>query len=351
MKVAILAVLAAIPLVLVARQPSADEIAYYQARRHGAKVRECIRVVDQDGVPVDGAKMWGGLQTGDGYNDYTSIDGFTDSKGEFLVKGKCTEALTLRITKDGYYKTDARISYRSTAAIPKVKDGKWQPYDSQRTIVLNKIVNPRPMCVHNARTSFKVPKHGEWLGFDCEKYDFVPPHGHGAESDMLLRFTLVEAAPHDRHMTMEVSFTNHPHAGAYELDKYAMSELQSVYHADADAAYRRSFSYSFDEFPDKVGEYTKQLKADKYLVFRTRTKVDADGRLVSAHYGKIYGDWHFFGPAGMSAEFFVFNPTPNDTNLEDKYSSDASIRQKMDREAPPYRKSRVWWKIGPLRDL
>ena len=52
-----------------------------------------------------------------------------------------------------------------------------------------------------------------------------------------------------------------------------------------------------------------------YLVIRTRTKVDANGNLVSAHYGKIYGLWEFFG--SMRASRIQFNSKPNDPNLED----------------------------------
>ena len=45
------------------------------------------------------------------------------------------------------------------------------------------------------------------------------------------------------------------------------------------------------------------------------SKIDKDGKLVSAHYGKIYGRWGVWG--GTRAEMMFFNTTPNDTNLED----------------------------------
>ncbi len=320
--------------------PSAEEIALYKAITHGALIMEHICVVDQDGLPIEEAKIWGGLQTGYGYNDYTPLDGYTDTNGEFVAKGKCTNFLTLRVTKDGYYETHFRFSYHDTTAVPKVKDGKWQPYDSRRTIILKKIVNPQPMFFQNARTSFKVPVYEEWVGFDCERYDFVSPHGNGKENDMLLRFTLDNPVTDDYHMTMEVSFTNNPHAGAYEMERTGMSEFESVYHADTNAVYQQSFMYRFDKSPSTVPEYTVQLKSDKYLVFRTRTQVDAEGRLVSALYGKIYGEWNFAGPGGMSMAQFVFNPRPNDTNLEDEHTAEYSRKRQRHREEPPYEKKR-----------
>lgn len=343
MKIITIALCMALPIILNAADPSVDEMALYNAITHGALVLEHIRIVDQDGTPVDHAQVWGGLQTGDGYNDYTSIEGYTNTNGEFIVKGRCTRFLTLRITKDGYYKTDFRLSYRATTADPKVKDGKWQPYDSHRTIILKEILDPQPMCFHDARTSFKVPVYEEWVGFDCEKFDFVSPHGHGVENDMLLRFTLNNPTRDDYHMTMEVSFTNNPYAGAYEMERSGMSEFESVYHADTNAVYQQSFMYRFDQSPAKVPKYTAQLKSDKYLIFRTRTKVDSEGRLVSAMYGKIYGDWNFVGPGGMSIEQFVFNTTSNDTNLEDLHTAERSLKNKQQREEPLYKKKRKKW--------
>lgn len=326
----------AFPLVLTAAGPSAEEMAFYKAYKNGAQAKECLRVVDQDGMPVFGAKIDGGIQTGDGYNDYTPIRGATDTNGEFVVQGKCTNRIRCGITLDGYYASEFVLpNYASRHTF---RDGKWHPYGSQHTVVLKKIIDPQPMIFHDERTSFKVPAYEEWVGFDCEKFGFVAPYGKGAAKDMLLRFTLKNPTTDDYHMTMEVSFTNNPYAGAYEMDRARMSEFESVYHADTNAVYRQAFVYSFDQSPVKTPEYTTQLKSDKYLVFRTRTKVDAEGRLVSALYGKIYGDWNFVGPGGMSMAQFVFNPRPNDTNLEDEHTAEYSRMQQKQREAPPYKK-------------
>ena len=328
----------AFPLVLTAAGPSTEEMAFYKAYKNGAQAKECLRVVDQDGMPVFGAKIDGGIQTGDGYNDYTPIRGATDTNGEFVVQGKCTNRIRCGITLDGYYASEFVLpNYASRHTF---RDGKWHPYGSQHTVVLKKIIDPQPMIFHDERTSFKVPVYEEWVGFDCEKFDFVAPYGNGAAKDMLLRFTLKNPTTDDYHMTMEVSFTNNPYAGAYEMDRARMSEFESVYHADTNAVYRQSFVYSFDQSPVKTPEYTTQLKSDKYLVFRTRTKVDAEGGLVSALYGKIYGDWNFVGPGGMSMAQFVLNTRPNDTNLEDEHTAESSLQRQRQRESPPYKKKR-----------
>lgn len=328
MKNVAFAVCFAMPLVLFAARPSDEEMALYKACNYGAEAKECLRVVDQDGMPVAGARVWGGLQTrGD---DSIPIQGHTDTNGEYVIQGKCTRRISCEITKDGYYDSKLVLSNYASWHIP--REGKWYPYGSQHTVALKKILDPQPMGVHSARTSFKVPVYEEWVGFDCERYDFVSPHGNGKENDMLLRFTLDNPTRDDYHMTMEVSFTNNPHAGAYEMERTGMSEFESVYHADTNAVYRQSFMYRFDQSPGKVPEYTAQLQSDKYLVFRTRTKVDEEGRLVSALYGKIYGDWNFAGPGGMNMAQFMFNTMPNDTNLEDGEAARRTLMNKRERE-------------------
>lgn len=56
-----------------------------------------------------------------------------------------------------------------------------------------------------------------------------------------------------------------------------------------------------------------EMPEDKYMVFRTRTKVDNKGELVSANYGLIFEKSGYGIKLNMRT---AFNPIPNDTNLE-----------------------------------
>ena len=342
-----------IPQILIAVRPSTEQMEFYNATTHGALIMEHIRVVDQDSIPVEAAKIWGGIQTGNGYHDYISVDGYTNTNGEFMVRGKCTNLLSLRITKNGYYTTEFQLSYRdATTETPKVRDGKWQPYNSQRVIILKKIVNPCPM-VKDDGSCKKPPKLDEWIGYDLELNQWVAPYGSGRHSDVLIRIHIDAVNDiSDFKTSMEVSFTNNPYAGAYRLSKDSYSEMQSVYNADTDAAYLSSFLFVHERHPifkqkpivyvEGVNENDTRLDKKSYLVFRTRTEVDENGNLVSAHYGKINGLWEFFG--SMRAASILFNPTPNDTNLEDEYTAERSRKQQRQREAPPYkRKHKSIW--------
>jgi hypothetical protein len=55
---------------------------------------------------------------------------------------------------------------------------------------------------------------------------------------------------------------------------------------------------------------------------RIRSEFDENGNLISAHYGKIYGDFRVFGHLAAEGytirlgDCYYINPTPNDRNVE-----------------------------------
>ena len=73
---------------------------------------------------------------------------------------------------------------------------------------------------------------------------------------------------------------------------------------------------------DKSVKYFTSSNPDRNFAFRIRTKKDADGRIVSTYYGKIYGDIVIKKPYGVeelvAAPSFRYylNPTSLDRNLE-----------------------------------
>ena len=293
---------------------------------YGAKAKECFYVVDQDGNPVEEARIRGAFWTGGGMNDYVPVDGLTNTNGEYVAEGKSRYKLRYTVSKDGYYSTNGEVVYVNTRSVPAVKDGKWQPYGTKRTIILKQVMNPLNKGRLYGLKDFAVPVFDEWIGFDFEQYAFLPPYGNGVYADAMLRFALYRPSKKEYHMKMEVSFTNQPYAGAYTMIKEQFSELQNVYIANTNADYKSVLVYSYDRFPDKRPIVNK-LSKEEYLVFRTRTKVDTDGNLISARYGVLYGEWSFVGPRGMNIPFVIFNPTPNDVNLEGSYDRCSRIRK------------------------
>ncbi|MBQ6327687.1 MAG: hypothetical protein IJI35_01615 [Kiritimatiellae bacterium] len=327
MKNVTLAFCLALPLVSIAAGPSAEETALYKARRYGAEARECLRVIDQDSVPVAGARVWGGLQTGDGYKDFIPIRGNTNTNGEYVVQGKCTNRITCEITKDGYY--DSVLELVNYGYRHSLRGGKWQPYGNTTEVVMKKIVNP--VAVGIRYVDQKIPTFGQWVGYDFELADWISPFGKGKQSDVMIRFASREVGPFDFGYKMELSFTHYPFAGVIRRKNDTFSRFPCAYAATTNDVYKSVIVFEVDRAGTKKRIWN-QLENNEYLIFRTRTRVNEKGELTSAHYGRIDGEWKFYELHGMWIRGVYFNNIANDTNLEDKFSFEDAMQRKRRRE-------------------
>lgn len=298
----------------------------HKAMRYGAKARIVYRVIDDEGNPITNTVVNGTWQ-----NDYPRKTWQrkykTDEKGCFIAEDKVGHGFACRIQKDGYYNSYHVVTFDWRAGVsPLIKDGKWQPYGENRKIVLKRKKNPIEMAYYRwGIDGCLAPATNEWIGLDLEKGKWCKPYGEGKYADVKVRFSGVVFDRYGRDTTAEFSFADVPFAGFYIEKKDSYSTFDTCYVAlTNDAAYTES-SFLFRNkttlhMPQdqKVFRY---LDKGEYMVFRTRCKVDEEGKLVSAHYGKISGA--FYG--GMMRLMFrgndsglYFNPTPNDTNLEHK---------------------------------
>lgn len=279
-----------------------------------AQVR--FHVVDQDGTAVPGAKIWGGFTCGSRMNDYVLVDGVTDTNGVYVAEGRCNEFLRVDVRKDGYYHTEDKIFFGQSGKVPSVVDGKWQPYGETRKVVLKKIKNPWSVKVFDEKHHHHaIPAFDQWVGFDLEVGDWISPYGIGKHNDVALRFrTDIRKPKVDFTYVMEACFTNNPFAGAYMMRKDPRSNLGTEYAAETNGIYSATFSFTTECISNQPAKAT-YLDADSYLVFRTRTRVDGQGRLLGAHYGKICGIWRSTNKL-MQLGDGCFNPNENDPNIE-----------------------------------
>ena len=303
-----------------------------EAQRKGAKAKIIYRVVNDEGTPVANTTVYGQWQ-----NDYprrTWKETFTtDINGEFVAKGKVGGRFGFYVRKDGYYLSSTGLNFHCREGVsPLVKDGKWQPYGEHRTLVVKRIKNPVEMRFHNwGMGGCRAPATNVWVGLDFEMGQWCKPYGNGKHDDVMIRFggTIVDDFTWDT--KTEISFTNVPYAGFYMMQKDMFSTMKTCYEAMTnDSAYaERTITLTSKGRrgipPNK--ETTDKIASDKYLVFRTRCIIDENGRIVSAHYGKISGDFRgslqliFFTHNSYADEAGIyFNPTPNDPNLEDARS-------------------------------
>jgi len=90
----------------------------------------------------------------------------------------------------------------------------------------------------------------------------------------------------------------------FDRDPWKGSELRSDYEAPAQG-YQPAVTLVQTVIENKM---TDDAKRDRNYYLRVRTKLDENGNIISANYGKIYGDFMTI--------IYYFNPTPNDRNVE-----------------------------------
>ncbi|MGI6495721.1 MAG: hypothetical protein ACOX5G_06490 [Kiritimatiellia bacterium] len=309
----------------LAQEPESYTKDYKHALRYGAKAKMTLRIVDDEGKPVSNAVAT--IQfTPPKATKYVIWDGISDSNGVVVAEGLTTQTVPGKVAKDGYYNSwfrfrsgdpnlhdnggeSSKIYYDS-----KAKDGRWLPWNPTIPVVLREIRNPIPMYVKLFEGKFP---NGEVVGFDCEKGDFVSPYGSGDLADFTFR-VLVSG---DTHLAVkEISIDAlDPDGGFVVSEANQSSAFKSEYFAP-DYGYVTNLNASSSYGPEGF-KGTVPYSGNSYLIFKSRVKRDSDGNVVSANYGKIYGEL-VYGRGEVELEtayvsfLYYFNPTPNDRNLE-----------------------------------
>lgn len=135
--VAIMVALTALTTFALKKDPE-----YRKARREGAEVNMVFHIVDDKGVAVSNALVSVFMGMNFDEKGYT-IKGETDSIGRFSVCGEtCGDKIIVEVTKDGYYRSSKRYCFATMGAERDVKDGKWQPYGAEETLLLRKKIAP-----------------------------------------------------------------------------------------------------------------------------------------------------------------------------------------------------------------
>ena len=193
------------------------------------------------------------------------------------------------------------------------------------------------MYAYTREMDIKSPIANGRYGFDLQVFDWLPPHGKGkiadfyyvrerlddardkrfakrGESDFFLFKNGEPGYPKLGDVIGRIEFDEH--CGAYIGRQTGCASFPSVYHADPNREYLRSFPISIRGNGGHTIwlEEGDVIKGGEYMVIRSRVKCDEHGNIVSANYSKILGSMGLTGRVGV--EESVFNPCPNDTNLE-----------------------------------
>lgn len=189
--------------------------------------------------------------------------------------------------------------------------------------------NPRPMYAYGDRLDTKLPETYETIAsndvsvlhfpaveFDMKKGLFLPPYGGrggrepGEVADFRVeRFCIVTNNVRDYFGWMEFA----PGCGAYKCSQTGDASFPTTYVANTNAVFLPKITYEYQVVDNKLTNEDLLLGEHEYMVLRTRSSV-CDGVVTNCHYSKISG--RMWAGANLHFEQSVFNPTPNDPNLE-----------------------------------
>jgi hypothetical protein len=258
----------------------------------------------------------------------------TDKTGYCWIKGKTNcgrVACWIPQPPEGYY-SGGGWGYRF-----KKKNflGVWQPDNLVVTIKLQRVEHPIPLFIKNffkdGNDYVEVDYFGKGAGkmqLDLIKGDWLPPLGNGEISDVV--FTRLERED----LGIGTNFNGRT-AAAYRdgisvkflgidngLVEIPFEKTSGIMIRTAPEDGYKS-DYLVTKGKDKKVKYFSSSNPDRNFAFRIRTKRDKDGRIISAYYGKIYGDIEIkkfsYGlkvPVATPAFLYYLNPTPLDRNLE-----------------------------------
>ena len=281
------------------------------------------------GFTTDNGPVWGGQFK------YEHKQFFSDENGMCKISGdsNCGKAgCYIKKAPAGYYKAQRGIPMRY-----KKKNifGVWQPDNLVVTIKLQRVEHPIPLFIKNffkdGNDYVEVDYFGKGAGkmqLDLIKGDWLPPLGNGEFSDVV--FSRLEREDLGMGTTFRGSITAPAYKDSMSIrftgEDNGLVEVPSKKTAGIKIRTAPEIGYTPDYLVtkgrDKNVKYFSSSNPDRNFAFRIRTKRDKDGRIISAYYGKIYGDIEIKKPytveISVAAPSFMYylNPTPLDRNLE-----------------------------------
>ena len=245
----------------------------------------------------------------------------TDANGECAVKGTCKGDIFAGASKDGYY----GYAY-GYVNLTNYISGRFEPWGALTTMPLRKVIDPIPMYAGRVRRgmpAFKIPVMNASVGFDLVKADWVTPYGHGETADFIFR---MDNGPikvgvskfggryeiFDTSLT--ISFSNDGDGIQSYRAKYWEGSLLRLPGIAPAEGYERQWAMRFRRENADSPIVSNMNRDDRNYFFRVRT-VKKDGKIESACYGKIYGDFYYFWNGHMEFHYYL-NPDPHSRNVE-----------------------------------
>lgn len=209
----------------------------------------------------------------------------------------------------GYYKSSFNVPY---TGINKILN-RWEPWNPTIEVKMRQIKSPVRMMYQRVFRK-KVPIKKGKIGFDLQEADWVAPYGQGKVPDLI--FILTPVTEPKQGLEYSITFTN-PTDG---IQEYTSSEdVNSAYIFPYEAPTNGYVSlltkYRLLKYPVLPSRPANNLKDNINYIFRVRTKVDKDGNIIEANYGRIQGEVVLSDTPLIDMQYW-FNPDPHSRSLE-----------------------------------
>ena len=297
----------------------------------GNSMTVTVHVKDEAGNPAVGAivKIWTDKDRYQGLSrspTYSYFEAITDTNGMAVLNFPChSPSIYGCVYGDCYYREDSGL-------IPVKSTFNWFDFSvalkersKEVTFVVRKKRKPSALCYAPPWPSPKLPKASGEFGFDLLENDWVAPYGDGKVADFYVQR---ETSPTNNQVTVNsgIKFKGEGN-GAYIHQKIkTSSDFKTDYEADTNETYQAYLPLCRHPAP-KYPQYTYSsiVKEDEYIVMRTRVEKNVKGEIIKAHYSAMYGRVRI-GEA-FYHQGYVFNPMPNDPNLEMDLKSSVDLER------------------------
>jgi hypothetical protein len=274
-----------------------------------------LNVVDYEtGLPMSNAVVRTAFLLEDHWDKpdkYEKIEKNADAHGQCVLEGNDLDHyFNVRINAPEYYESLIKIEAKKINRAL----NRWEPWNPTIEVKMRPIKYPVPMIHKRFEWKLKIPVFNMPIGFDLEMGDWMEPYGNGRVSDFV--FSVTHLVPQEKGVHYVLAFSN-PTDGIqeYQFPPDIHSDFLWPYEALAMGYVSRLDKYYVLDFPKVNGAPEYNLKKDVNYLIRVRSKVDKDGNIVSACYGKIKGEIDITKDGEFKFEYW-FNPIPNERSLE-----------------------------------
>lgn len=274
-----------------------------------------LQVVDEAGSPIQNAEAKIGFSQNRLLSPSVIHEGLTDQSGVYSIVQTGDGDLGIYVKAEGYYDW-----YKSFCFYPSGITGEMVPFDPEQqpiAVVLKSIDSPIPMFVKELR--IEMPVLDAPVSFDMEKADWCQPYGTGKNADLVLEVHKDFKNRTEFEGTLKVTFSN-------KEDGILYLKTRSDYGTDLRVSKLAPINGYSGEYNKKVIYSTAKkiiegISPDKdgNFIFRVRSVLDEDGKLLSANYGKIYEGFSVQLRDTETAKIrfrYYFNPDDSSQNLE-----------------------------------